>query len=83
MAFRRWQFSLLLLVSAFFSGAETGMTATSRARLTELERRGSWRASVALPHKNRERLIGAMLLGNNVVNISASALATAILSNLR
>jgi Mg2+/Co2+ transporter CorB len=70
----------LLLLSAFFSGSETALTATSRARLTELERRGSWRASVALSlTKSRERLIGALLLGNNVVNISASALATAVL----
>lgn len=71
---------LLLLVSAFFSGAETGMTATSRARLTELERRGSWRATLVLNlTKTRERLIGAILLGNNVANITASAIATAIL----
>jgi Mg2+/Co2+ transporter CorB len=70
----------LLLLSAFFSGSETALTATSRARLTELERRGSWRASLALSlTKSRERLIGALLLGNNVVNISASALATAVL----
>ena len=70
----------LLLLSAFFSGSETALTATSRARLTELERRGSWRASIALSlTKSRERLIGALLLGNNLVNISASALATAVL----
>ena len=71
---------LLLLISAFFSSAETGMTATSRARLTELERRGSWRAGLVLKlTKTRERLIGAILLGNNVANITASAVATAIL----
>ena len=70
----------LLLISAFFSSAETGMTATSRARLTELERRGSWRAGLVLNlTKTRERLIGAILLGNNVANITASAVATAIL----
>ena len=47
----------LLLLSAFFSGSETALTATSRAHLTELERRGSWRASVALSlTKSRERL---------------------------
>ena len=69
---------LLLLISAFFSSAETGMTATSRARLTELERRGNWRASLVLKlTKTRERLIGAILLGNNVANITASAIATA------
>ncbi len=71
---------LLLLISAFFSSAETGMTATSRARLTELERRGNWRATLVLNlTKTRERLIGAILLGINVANITASAVATAIL----
>lgn len=71
---------VLLILSAFFSGSETGLTAVSRARLHELERRGSRRASMALALTNmRERLIGALLLGNNVVNISASALATVAL----
>ena len=71
---------LLLVLSAFFSGSETGLTAVSRARLTELERRGSARASMVLAlTATRERLIGALLLGNNVVNISASALATVAL----
>ena len=70
----------LLLMSAFFSGSETALTATSRARLTELERRGNKRASIALSlTKIRERLIGALLLGNNVANITASAIATAVL----
>jgi len=70
----------LLVMSAFFSGAETALTATSRARINELERRGSWRASLVLALTGtRERLIGTLLLGNNVVNITASALATAVL----
>ena len=71
---------LLLVMSAFFSGSETGLTAVSRARMTELERRGSTRAAMVLKlTAMRERLIGALLLGNNVVNISASALATVAL----
>jgi len=71
---------VLLVLSAFFSGSETGLTATSRARLNEMERRGSRRAAMALSLTNmRERLIGALLLGNNVVNISASVLATVAL----
>jgi Mg2+/Co2+ transporter CorB len=70
----------LILVSAFFSGAETGLTATSRARLTEIERRGSKRAAVALKLTAQpERLIGSLLLGNNLANITASAVATAAL----
>jgi Mg2+/Co2+ transporter CorB len=70
----------LIFVSAFFSGSETGLTTASRARLTEMERRGSKRAAMvlkltALP----ERLIGALLLGNTLANITASAVATAAL----
>ena len=71
---------LLIMVSAFFSGSETALTATSRARLNEIVRRGSRRAAMALALTDtRERLIGALLLGNNVANITSSALATALL----
>ena len=70
----------LIIVSAFFSGAETGLTAASRARLTEMERRGSTRAKSALKLLEMpERLIGSLLLGNNLANITASAVATAAL----
>jgi Mg2+/Co2+ transporter CorB len=70
----------LLVVSAFFSGSETSLTATSRARMHELERRGDWRAGIVQQLTSmRERLIGTVLLGNNVVNIAASALATSVL----
>jgi Mg2+/Co2+ transporter CorB len=73
----------MLLMSAFFSGSETAMTATSRARISELEKRGSWRAAAVMSlTKQPERLIGTLLLGNNVVNISASALATVVLVRL-
>jgi Mg2+/Co2+ transporter CorB len=70
----------LIIISGFFSGAETGLTAASRARLTEIERRGSKRAAMALKITEApERLIGALLLGNNLANITASAVATAAL----
>ena len=69
----------LLLMSAFFSGSETALTATSRARLTELERRGNKRASIALSlTKIRERLIGALLLGNSVSRAKPSTNSIAI-----
>ncbi len=73
----------LIALSAFFSGSETALTATSRARMHELERRGNRRAAmvqrlIAMP----ERLLGAILLGNNLVNILASALATSLFVNL-
>jgi len=78
-------FSLLvvlicLLLSAFFAGSETALTASSRASMARLEKHGNRRA--ALVNRllaSRERLIGALLLGNNAVNIAASALATGVL----
>ena len=73
----------LVALSAFFSGSETALTASSRARMHELERRGNRRAAIvqrllAMP----ERLLGAILLGNNLVNILASALATSVFVEL-
>ena len=69
----------LLIVSAFFSGSETALTAASRARMHALEDDGSARAGlVNRLLESRERLIGALLLGNNLVNIAASALTTSL-----
>ncbi|MEQ8827338.1 MAG: CNNM domain-containing protein, partial [Parvibaculum sp.] len=70
---------LLLLFSAFFSGSETALTAASRARMHHLAEEGNKRARTVLRlTEDRERLIGAILLGNNLVNILASALATSL-----
>lgn len=70
---------LLVVISAFFSGSETALTALSRARIYDLERRGNKSAMRAgRLISDRERLIGALLLGNNLVNILASALATGL-----
>ncbi len=69
----------LLIVSAFFSGSETALTAASRARMHALEDDGNARAGlVNRLLESRERLIGALLLGNNLVNIAASALTTSL-----
>ena len=74
---------LLLCMSAFFSGSETALTATSRARMHKLESDGNRRAAaVNRLIRDRERLIGAVLLGNNLVNILASVLATTIFLKL-
>ena len=71
---------ILLVVSAFFSGSETALTAASNPRMHELVRQNSHRAEIVLAlHQRKSRLIGAILLGNNLVNILASALATSIL----
>lgn len=67
----------LLLLSAFFSGSETALTAASRARMHSLEKDGNARAIlVNRMTRDREQLIGTILIGNNLVNILASALAT-------
>lgn len=75
--------AFLLLISAFFSAAETSLTVTSRARMHVLEREGSRSARrVNFLIRDREQLIGAILLANNLVNILASALATTLLVSL-
>lgn len=74
---------LLLFMSAFFSGSETALTAASRARMHQLEKSGNNKAAIVSKLiVARERLIGALLLGNNLVNIFASALATSVLLKL-
>src|SRR5919108_283684 len=73
----------LLLLSAFFSGSETALTAASRAKMHALEEGGSKRARIVNRLiQVRERFIGAILLGNNLANIAASALATSLFLNL-
>lgn len=71
--------AVLLIISGFFSGSETGLTAITRARIHNLEKEGSKRAAmVSILRERKERLIGTILLGNNLVNIAASALATSV-----
>ncbi|WP_163265748.1 HlyC/CorC family transporter [Chelativorans alearense] len=73
----------LIFLSFLFSGTETGMTAVSRARLHTLERNGDKRAGlVSTLIERRNRLVGALLIGNNLVNIFASALATSLFLSL-
>jgi Mg2+/Co2+ transporter CorB len=74
---------LLLAFSAFFSGSETALTATSRARMRSLELKGDKKAAaVNKLTEDRERLIGGILLGNNAVNILASVLASGLFLQL-
>jgi Mg2+/Co2+ transporter CorB len=68
-----------LLVSAFFAASETALTGASRASMLRLSKQGNSDAAlVSVLIARRERLIGALLLGNNMANIGASALATGI-----
>ncbi len=69
----------LLLLSAFFSSSETALMSLNRYRLRHLEQEGNRGAVIASELLNRpDRLIGLILLGNNFVNILASAIATVI-----
>jgi Mg2+/Co2+ transporter CorB len=70
---------VLLLVSAFFSIAETSMMALNRYRLKALAKQGSKGAVIAVELLGRtDRLLGMVLIGNNLINAAASALVTAM-----
>jgi Mg2+/Co2+ transporter CorB len=72
--------AVLLFLSGFFSGSETSLTGASRPRMHNLEQQGNARAGmVNRLWRRKERLIGAILLGNNLVNIMASAIATGVM----
>lgn len=74
---------VLLCLSAFFSGSETALTAASRGKLKAQADRGSTGAAHAMKvTDDSERMIGALLLGNNIVNILSASLATALLTRL-
>jgi len=81
-----WSFAaiaVLLLLSAFFSGSETALTASSRAKLHGLADKGDARAATALKlTEDGEKLIGSILLGNNLVNILAASMATSAFTAL-
>jgi Mg2+/Co2+ transporter CorB len=73
---------ICLLLSFFFAGSETALTAASRASMHRLEKQGNRRAALVNRLVDaRGRLIGALLFGNNAVNIAASSLATGVLLN--
>src|SRR6188508_2206999 len=73
----------LLFASAFFSGSETALTAASAAKMHALEQDGNRRARIVNYLLTvRERFIGAILLGNTLANIAASALATSLFLSL-
>lgn len=68
-----------LIISAFFSASETALTGSSRGSMLRLEKQGSTQAGIVNRMlAARERMIGALLIGNNLANITASALATAV-----
>ena len=74
---------ILILASAFFSSAETALTAASDARMRQLASKGDERALIVEALRaDREGLIGSILIGNNAVNVFGSALATSVAISL-
>lgn len=70
---------ILILLSGFFSSAETALTTVNRVRMRTLEEEGSKRAArVNRILENYSKMLSAVLIGNNIVNLSASALATTL-----
>lgn len=70
---------ILVLLSAFFSSAETSLTTVNRVRLKTLAEDGNRRAKTALEVLDKYgKMLSAILIGNNIVNLSASALATTL-----
>lgn len=68
---------VLVLLSAFFSSAETALTTVNRHRMRSLSEEGNKTAAKVLRLvENPSKMLSAILIGNNIVNISASALAT-------
>jgi Mg2+/Co2+ transporter CorB len=75
--------AVLLVLSGFFSSSETALTAASRPRMHQMEAKGNQRAGlVNRLREDQDHMIGTILLGNNLVNILASALATSVLISL-
>ena len=75
--------AILLFISALFSCFETAITAASRARAHRLANEGVKSAKILETLlQNRDKVIGAMLLGNNAINILASAIATIVLDKV-
>ena len=73
----------LIICSAFFSSSETSMLSLNRYRLRHLDRqghRGARRATRLL--ERPDRLLGTILVGNNIVNILAASIATVLAVNI-
>ena len=70
----------LLILSGFFSGSETGMMASNKVKLKNLSKKGNKGAARALELLQRpDKLLSAILVGNNFANILASAIVTILM----
>lgn len=75
--------AILLLLSGFFSSAETALTTSNKIRMRSLAEEGNKNAATVLKvTENSGKMLSAILIGNNIVNLSASSLTTTIAYNL-
>ena len=72
---------LLILLSGFFSGTETALTAVSKPKIHQLEKKNPKAKIVSFLKLQKEKLISTLLLGNNLVNTLATAIATSLIIN--
>jgi CBS domain containing-hemolysin-like protein len=73
----------LLLLSAFFSSSETAFLSSKRIRIRHLAEEGDKRAKVVQKMmKEPEKVVAAIVIGNNIVNVAASAVATSVALSL-
>ncbi len=74
---------ILLLLSAFFSSAETSLTTVNKIKMRTLAEEGNKRAQMVLDiTDDSSKMLSAILIGNNIVNLSASSITTSIAYNL-
>ncbi len=74
---------VLLILSAFFSSSETALTTVSRMRILSLAEEGNSSAVTLLKViDNKEKMLSAILIGNNIVNISVSSFTTILVTDL-
>ena len=74
---------ILLLLSAFFSSAETALTTSNKIKMKRLADEGNKNAALVLKlTDNPDKMLSAILIGNNIVNISASSLTTVFVQNV-
>lgn len=74
---------LLLILSAFFSSAETALTTVNRIRIRSLAEDGNKRAAIVLKILDQQdKMLSAILIGNNIVNLSSSSLATLLATEI-
>ena len=71
--------AILLLLSAFFSSAETALTTVNKIKMKNMADEGNKRAALVLQvTEDSSKMLSAVLIGNNIVNLSASSLATTL-----